>query len=463
MMNTTFFSSPLYLLFFSLCTSPTLAQPILNEFNKIITSDITEGSNFGQSVSINNGLIAVGAPGFFVDPKDVIPVSPGFVYVFDQLTNDLVFTLTALDSQPRASFGESVAMNDDYIVVGAPDDHCENTNMDCGAVYIFDATTGVQLHKLTQESGFSTLSFGNSVAIEGDTVVVGVPRESNQFGQNAGSVYLFNAPSGQQLHHFSPGDLIDNDIFGYSVAISNGIIAIGSPFSDTAANNAGAVYLYDAATATQLDKLLPPNPTVSARFGNAVDIENDLVLIGATDPNINRPDTRGAYIYSAATGNLVHELIPTNIAVDDRFGVAVSIKNGYAAVGAWASNQAIFQGGTVHLFETNAGQEIAQFIASDPTVNASLGFSVDLSSGQLIAGAYRDRETADEAGAAYQFLLPGECAADINNDGMLDFFDVSSFLSAFNAADPIADINQDGLFDFFDVSIFINEYNAGCP
>ena len=55
------------------------------------------------------------------------------------------------------------------------------------------------------------------------------------------------------------------------------------------------------------------------------------------------------------------------------------------------------------------------------------------------------------------------CAADLNGDGVLNFFDVSAFLTAFNAQDPIADFNGDGLFNFFDVSAFLTDFNAGCP
>ncbi len=55
------------------------------------------------------------------------------------------------------------------------------------------------------------------------------------------------------------------------------------------------------------------------------------------------------------------------------------------------------------------------------------------------------------------------CVADFDQNGDLDFFDVSAFINAFQGQDPAADLNDDGLFDFFDVSIFINAYNAGCP
>lgn len=55
------------------------------------------------------------------------------------------------------------------------------------------------------------------------------------------------------------------------------------------------------------------------------------------------------------------------------------------------------------------------------------------------------------------------CAADLNDDTILDFFDISIFLSAFSAQDPIADLTNDGIFDFFDVSVFLSFFSTGCP
>jgi hypothetical protein len=55
------------------------------------------------------------------------------------------------------------------------------------------------------------------------------------------------------------------------------------------------------------------------------------------------------------------------------------------------------------------------------------------------------------------------CQADLSGDGTLNSSDVTAFLTAFNAADPIADFSPDGLFNFFDVSAFLQAFNAGCP
>lgn len=55
------------------------------------------------------------------------------------------------------------------------------------------------------------------------------------------------------------------------------------------------------------------------------------------------------------------------------------------------------------------------------------------------------------------------CPADLTGDGVLNFFDVSAFLNAYNTMDPVADFDNNGVFNFFDVSGFLNAFNAGCP
>jgi hypothetical protein len=58
---------------------------------------------------------------------------------------------------------------------------------------------------------------------------------------------------------------------------------------------------------------------------------------------------------------------------------------------------------------------------------------------------------------------PADCVADVNGDGVLDFFDVQAFLTLFSLEDPSTDLNEDGLFDFFDVQVYLGAYSAGCP
>jgi len=76
--------------------------------------------------------------------------------------------------------------------------------------------------------------------------------------------------------------------------------------------------------------------------------------------------------------------------------------------------------------------------------------------------AYKIKFLLDYAITALTLNGP-DCAPDLTGDGVLDFFDVSAFLNAFSAQDPIADFTGDGVFDFFDVQAFLQAFAAGCP
>ncbi|MGV6815018.1 MAG: GC-type dockerin domain-anchored protein [Phycisphaerales bacterium] len=82
--------------------------------------------------------------------------------------------------------------------------------------------------------------------------------------------------------------------------------------------------------------------------------------------------------------------------------------------------------------------------------------------GDVTLGMWRDPSVSVTA-ANIPVPSAGICPADLDGDGVLTFFDISAFLNAFNAQDPIADFDGDGSFTFFDVSGFLNAYNAGCP
>ena len=69
----------------------------------------------------------------------------------------------------------------------------------------------------------------------------------------------------------------------------------------------------------------------------------------------------------------------------------------------------------------------------------------------------------DMGAAEFQGTTPQPCPADFTGDGLLDFFDISGFLNAYNTQDPSADFNHDGMYSFFDVSAFLGAFSAGCP
>lgn len=95
---------------------------------------------------------------------------------------------------------------------------------------------------------------------------------------------------------------------------------------------------------------------------------------------------------------------------------------------------------------------------------------MDLFDGAPAGGEWTLRvidQSAYDTGALLQVCLDVTtavaCSPDLTGDGVLDFFDVSAFLSAYSSEDPIADFTGDGQFDFFDVSAFLSAYTSGCP
>jgi hypothetical protein len=103
-------------------------------------------------------------------------------------------------------------------------------------------------------------------------------------------------------------------------------------------------------------------------------------------------------------------------------------------------------------------------IAGGAGLHESGPYTLSGSTGQPVAGA-------DSMGGGFSIVSgfpqsttgTSPCPADLNGDGVLNFFDVSTFLNAYTAMLPDADFTGDGVFNFFDVSAFLNFYSAGCP
>jgi hypothetical protein len=97
----------------------------------------------------------------------------------------------------------------------------------------------------------------------------------------------------------------------------------------------------------------------------------------------------------------------------------------------------------------------------------SAGFAVSLAAsthaGEVVTSTATRASTGETSEFSACIAVAGACIPDLTVDGVLDFFDVSMFLNAYNAMDPLADLTGDGIFDFFDVSAFLNAFNAGCP
>lgn len=186
--------------------------------------------------------------------------------------------------------------------------------------------------------------FGGAVAISGDRVVVAAPWEDANAGGNAGAAYVFvrNGSSWLLEAQLAAPDAAADDRFGAAVGISGDTIAIGSPGADNGAanSNQGAVFIYVRANNVWnlQQKLIAFDPTAEDRFGSALSIDGENVLIGAPgDPNF-APRRGNVYFARRDNGNWDFDakLGPTDLAANSgaSFGMSVGIHGDTAVVGA---------------------------------------------------------------------------------------------------------------------------------
>ena len=201
---------------------------------KITASDATGADGFGWSVAVGSGRIVVGAYG-----RDDLGNRSGTAYIFD-LEGTQIAKILASDGAAEDYFGFNVAVGCGRVVVGAYQD--DDDGASSGSAYIFDLE-GTQLAKITASDGATQDFFGESVAVGNGRIVVGA-RWDQDNGQQSGSVYIFDL-DGTQIAKITASDGVQGDWFGRSVAVGNGRVVAGADKNDDAGSASGSAYIYE--------------------------------------------------------------------------------------------------------------------------------------------------------------------------------------------------------------------------
>ena len=427
---------------------------VINEHLKITESDGARYDSFGLSMAIDSGTLAVGKP--YDGPGS------GSVYLFDATTGIELFKLVAEDELANDRFGTAIAIDNGIVAIGAA--HIYINEPRFSSAYLFDAATGTQLFKLLPDDGEPDDQFGTSIDIDNGIVAIGAKHHAPN-GPSNGAAYLFDALTGKQLFKLLPSDGSGGDLFGTSIAIDNGIVAVGS-FHDNNENglDSGSAYLFDASTGEQIAKILPSDGWYYDMFGVSIAIDDGVVAVGSYYDGDNGDNSGSAYLFDAYTGEQIAKLLPEDGASDDWFGYSIAINDGVVVVGAWRDDDNGSDSGSAYLFDASTGMQIAKLIPSDGAGQDRFSHSsIAINNGIVAVGSPLDDPNGINSGSAYLFTVPTLCRADLTNDNTLNFTDVSAFLKAFNNNDPIADFTNDGLLNFFDISAFLQAFVAGCP
>lgn len=273
-----------------------------------------------------------------------------------------------------AAAGWSTAISEDgnTLVVGAPldsyDEAGANYIFKAGAVYVYvkSGSNWVFQQKLVDPTRHTEDYFGEVVDISGDTIVVGAWGEDyDEGGANvlaeAGAAYVFTRTAGtwsfqKKLVGSGVNGRIIHDNFGHDVAISGNTIAIGVWYQDYNAtggaglNAAGAVYVYTGSGSTwNLQQRIVPTlgggRVAEARFGGAVDLEGDTLLVGSYNQTLDENGANSltgagaAYILTRSGGvwTEVKKMVASGTndrQTLDRFGYDVALSGDTAVIGA---------------------------------------------------------------------------------------------------------------------------------
>jgi hypothetical protein len=411
------------------------------------------------------------------------------------------------------SFGASVAVSGDTVVVGAPNEDSSATGVngveadyrapDSGAAYVFVRSAGVwsqQAYLKASNTDFDD-QFGWSVAISGDTVVVGAHREdsdatgvngsqTNHNAARAGAAYVFVRSGGawSQQAYLKASNTGAGDRFGFAVAISGDTVVVGAHNEDSGATgvngnqaidgaaNSGAAYVFGRSGGvwSQQAYLKSSNSEVADYFGRSVAVSGDTVVVAAhledsnaTGVNGNQANNTGdnsgaAYVFVSSGGVWSQQayLKASNAGQNDHFGFAVAISgetlvvtalledsNATGANGNEADNSAA-DSGAAYVFVRSSGvwSQQAYLKASNTGVSDWFGHSVAVSGDTVVVGAWREDSNA--------IGMNGNQA----NNGASDSGAAYVFVRSGGAWSPLVYLkaSNTGLYDMFGHSVAVS-------
>ena len=361
---------------------------------EVTADDGATGDDFGISVALDGTTALIGA--------SYENSGTGAVYVFTE--TDGVWSqaqkLTASDGAANDWFGESVAIQGDTVLIGGS----QYLNFGNGVAYVFTRSGGTwsEAQKLTASDGIGRDQFGISVALDGTTALIGA------YGANfyQGAAYVFDESGGtwSQTQKLTASDASMNADFGVAVTLQGNTALLGA-YGDTSYQGAAYIFTNDGTTWTQQQKLTADDGAGNDHLGISVALDGNTAFVGAEGATVGENSHQGAaYVFTSSDGtwSQSQKLTSSDGAAWDYFGRSVAIVGTSALVGAYGPNA---QQGAAYAFTTSGDtwSQAQELTASDAAQGAQYGIMVALSGASALVGA----NGADSfTGSAYFYATP---------------------------------------------------------
>jgi len=390
-----------------------------NHVQTLTPSISAAGDEFGYSLALDGNLLAIGAPGggasfggnVVLYQRDPNAVSGGWS---EQRVFPSVATPTLADWVPR--FGHAVALQDSILVIGTPQ---KDTLDDRGQAFWcrLEGTVCNGFTELFNPHSKVVDQYGQSVAIDGTTIVVGAEYslEWQSNGAGAAHVYTYNAVS----QHYDYSETLTvtnaagNEDFSRSLSLRDDVLVVGAPGAITAesgGNASGAVFVFHRdgnGEWIERQRIVATDPDDLDAFGQAVAIDGTFVAVGAPGEDTLGTDYGKVYVFT--TANEIKLTSPAG-GLPEMYGMAVDIDGTTLAVGgSYLDAACSFSCGAVYLYERSGTEWLLDttidYTYAGAAEDAEFGSVLALDGNTLLVGApYDDTVNAADAGAAYVFF-----------------------------------------------------------
>jgi hypothetical protein len=331
--------------------------------------------------------------------------------------------LTASDAKDVDWFGIAVAIDGDYLLVGAS--RADGGGRDRGLAYIYQRNQAgpdkwVVVKKITASDGRDEDHFGHKLSLSEDYALVGA-FEAYAGGFERGAAYLYYRNQGGpdnwgEVKKLTASDGQDKDNFGHGVSVSGDFAIVGALLEDGAGDDRGAAYIYyrnkgGADNWGEVKKLTASDAGDEDNFGYTVALAGDYAIVGAYEENGDGDNRGAAYLYYRNKGGAdnwgeVKKLTASDAEDFDDFGISVALAGDYALVGAHQENGDGENHGAAYLYYRNQGVpdnwgEVKKLTAGDAENSDWFGISVALAGDYALVGAMGEDGAGVDRGAAY--------------------------------------------------------------
>ncbi|MEZ4312375.1 MAG: hypothetical protein R3F14_30465 [Polyangiaceae bacterium] len=380
---------------------------------KLVASNGEAYDRFGASVAVSGDTAVVGAPA-----RPGVTAVPGKAYVFVRSNGAWTEEAELIPSSGFADafIGCSVAVSGDIALVGETGYYRANSfSAWYGYVHVFVRSGGVWTQEATlgAPDNFKGDWFGQSVALSGETALVGSPFMYDEQGVSTGAAYVIQRNGGvwTTVAKLVADDRESGDTLGMSVAFSGDTALLGAPAEDENGVDAGSAYVFtnEGGTWAQKQKLLASDGAAGDAFGASVALSGDTALVGAPTNDAKAFDAGSAYVFKSEGGRWSQKakLTASDANVSDQLGAAVALSGDVALVGARYTDDSGTSAGSAYLYqrEGDTWVEQSRFFSDDTEAGDYFGAAVALSGQTALVGAPRADEGGTEAGAAYAFTV----------------------------------------------------------